>query len=183
VLPEVEIFIGDVPITKYAIPGGKDFADTILPFVHKTNVIILANHGTVSFGETVEKAYWWTEVLDAYCRMLMLARSLGNINYFTEPEAKALLELKGKWGFTDPRLEMKNCDICANDVFRESWKDTGVAPKMFQPPVYSGSEGSKAEPAAVAHSTSPTSSTTATGDQEAIIQAITDKVMMMLSQR
>jgi len=175
VLPEVEIFLGDVPITKYATPGGKEFADTILPFVHKTNVIILANHGTVSFGETVERAYWWTEVLDAYCRMLMLARGLGNINYFTEPEAKALLELKGKWGFADPRSEMKNCDICANDVFRESWKDTGVAPKTFQPPTFSG----KSEPTAAAPSTAATA--TATGDQEALIQAITDKVMQMLS--
>src|SRR3972149_664030 len=55
VLPEVEIFLGDVPITKYVIPGGQDFADTILPFVHKSNVIILANHGTVSYGETVER--------------------------------------------------------------------------------------------------------------------------------
>ena len=126
VLPEVEIFLGDVPITKYEIPGSQEFADTILPFVHKSNVIILANHGTVSFGETVEKAYWWTEILDAYCRMLMLARGLGRVNYFTEPEAKALLDLKQKWGFKDPRLEMKNCDICANDVFRESWKRRGV---------------------------------------------------------
>ena len=50
VLPEVEIFLGDVPITQYATPGGKEFADTILPFVRKSNVIILANHGTVSFG-------------------------------------------------------------------------------------------------------------------------------------
>ena len=41
VLPEVEIFIGDVPITKYAIPGGEEFANTILPFVEKSNVIIL----------------------------------------------------------------------------------------------------------------------------------------------
>ena len=103
VLPEVEIFLGDVPITKYEMPGGKEFADTILPFVHKANVIILANHGTVSFGETVEKAYWWTEILDAYCRMLMLARGLGRVNYFTEPEARALLDLKEKWGFKDPR--------------------------------------------------------------------------------
>ncbi len=77
VLPEVEVFLGDVPITKYETPGGQEFADTILPFVHKTNVIILANHGTVSYGETVEQAYWWTEILDAYCRMLMLARDLG----------------------------------------------------------------------------------------------------------
>jgi len=73
VLPEVEVFLGDVPITKYATPGGEEFASTILPFVHKTNIIILANHGTVSYGDTVEHAYWWTEILDAYCRKLMLA--------------------------------------------------------------------------------------------------------------
>jgi hypothetical protein len=37
-----------------------------------------------SYGENVERAYWWTEILDAYCRMLMLARGLGKINFFTE---------------------------------------------------------------------------------------------------
>ena len=80
VLPEVEVFLGDVPITKYETPGGQDFADTIIPFVDRTNVIILANHGTVSYGESVEQAYWWTEILDSYCRMLMLAKQLGNVS-------------------------------------------------------------------------------------------------------
>src|SRR6266699_3147053 len=84
VLPEVEVFLGDVPITQYETPGGQKFADTVLPFVKKTNVVILANHGTVSYGETVERAYWWTEILDAYCRILLLARDLGKVNYFTE---------------------------------------------------------------------------------------------------
>ncbi len=165
VLPEVEIFLGEVPITKYEIPGGKEFADTILPFVHKANVIILANHGTVSFAETVEKAYWSTEILDGYCRMLMLARGLGRVNYFTEPEARALLDLKEKWGFQDPRTEMKNCDICANDVFRSSWAQTGVEPLAFPPP--------KRDAAACP-------APGAAADQEALIQAITDKVMATL---
>src|SRR4029079_2229857 len=53
ILPEGEIFLGDVPITKYEAPGSKAFAETILPFVDRANVIILANHGTVSYGETV----------------------------------------------------------------------------------------------------------------------------------
>ena len=35
VLPEVEVFLGDVPITKYETPGGQKFADTMLPFVKK----------------------------------------------------------------------------------------------------------------------------------------------------
>src|SRR5215469_3056616 len=38
VLPEVEIFMGDVPIAKYAIPGGQEFADTILTLIHKSDI-------------------------------------------------------------------------------------------------------------------------------------------------
>jgi L-fuculose-phosphate aldolase len=175
VLPEVEIFLGDVPIAKYEIPGSQEFANTILPFVHKANVIILANHGTVSFGDTVEKAYWWTEILDAYCRMLMLARGLGSVNYFTEPEAKALLNLKQQWGYPDARLEMKNCDICANDTFRSSWCEAGVAPKAFAPPRFNDAASS----AAGGNGSAPQG----TPDQEALIEAITNRVMAMLKQQ
>jgi len=173
VMPEMEIFIGDVPITKYAIPGGQEFADTVLPFVHQANVVILANHGTVSYDVEVEKAYWWTEILDAYCRILMLAKGLGRVSYFTEPETQALLDLKQQWGFKDPRVEMQNCDICANDVFRESWKQTGVQPQAFQAPRFHNGT----PPAA------PTASngTAAPIDQETLIQAITDRVMAVLN--
>jgi len=180
VLPEVEMFLGDVPITKYAVPGGQEFADTVLPFVHKSNVVILANHGTVSFDEELEKAYWWTEILDAYCHILMLARGLGRISYFTQPEAEALLQLKQKWGFKDPRFEMENCDICANDVFRDSWKETGVKPCAFTPPSFrqqkqGGADGSKAAPSGNGEAPTP--------EVESLVQAITDRVMAALSGR
>jgi len=136
VLPEVEVFLGDVPITKYETPGGQAFADTVLPFVDKTNIIILANHGTVSYGVDVEQAYWWTEILDAYCRILMLARQLGHVSYFDERQERELLDLKQKWGWADPRNtdEYKNCDICANDIFRASWKQSGVDRRAFPAP-------------------------------------------------
>jgi L-fuculose-phosphate aldolase len=175
VLPEVEVFLGDVPITRYETPGGRDFAETILPFVKKTNIIILANHGTVSYGETVERAYWWTEILDAYCRILMLARGLGNVNYFTEPEARELLELKKKWGFSDPRNELQNCDICANDIFRASWKESGVERRAFQPPSYCPAE------TASGNGESPPPVPADLSDQEPLIQAITDRVMATLT--
>jgi L-fuculose-phosphate aldolase len=180
VLPEVEVFLGDVPITKYETPGGQEFANTILPFVKKSNVIILANHGTVSFGETVERAYWWTEILDAYCRILMLARDLGKINYFTEEKTRELLDLKQKWGFTDPRLEpdMKNCDICANDVFRHSWQDSGIERKAFEAP-----PSMRPQPAKQSAGSAPASNgkPPIAGDQETLIQTITDRVVAALT--
>ncbi len=165
VLPEVEVFLGDVPITKYETPGGQTFADTIIPFVNKCNVMILANHGTVSFGEDVERAYWWTEILDAYCRILMLAKQLGHVNYLDQQQSQELLDLKHKWGFSDPRLtdEYKNCDICANDIFRDSWDSAGVARRAFDPP-----------PSMVA-----TSSKNST-DEDQLVRLITDLVLKQL---
>ncbi|HUY35737.1 MAG TPA: class II aldolase/adducin family protein [Pirellulales bacterium] len=164
VLPEVEVFLGDVPITQYETPGCQAFADTVLPFVKKASVIILANHGTVSCGDTVEHAYWWTEVLDAYCRILLMARDLGRVNYLDERKTRELLEFKTRLGFKDARLEpgMENCDICANDVFRDSWKHSGVERRAFEPPSSTGKSPS-ADP-----------------DQEALIQAITDRVVAAL---
>jgi L-fuculose-phosphate aldolase len=176
VLPEVEVFLGDVPITKYETPGGKQFAETILPFVTKTNVIILANHGTVSYGTDVERAYWWTEILDAYCRMLMLARDLGRVHFFNEQKERELLELKDKWGWSDPRntKEYENCDICANDIFRNSWQAAGVERKAFPAPPPMG-------PAAKA--AAPASANGAAGDSERLVQMITQRVMEELAKR
>ena len=173
ILPEVEVFLGDVPITKYETPGGQAFADTIQPFVKKTNIILLANHGTVSYGTDVEKAYWWTEILDAYCRMLLLSKQLGRVNFFDETKERELLELKDKWGWSDPRNteEYKNCDICANDIFRESWKNSGVERKAFPAPPPMGPSAAKANGSGGGT------------DQEALVQLITQRVMEELAKR
>ena len=53
----------------------------------------------------------------------MMARSLGNVHYLSNEKTQELLDLKKKWGFDDPRntSEYENCDVCANDIFRDSW--------------------------------------------------------------
>ncbi|MBL6831214.1 MAG: class II aldolase/adducin family protein [Pirellulales bacterium] len=171
VLPEVEVFLGDVPITRYETPGGQKFADTVKPFVQKSSVVILANHGTVSFGESVEKAYWWTEILDAYCRILMLAKDLGRVTYLSKDETQELLDLKKQWGFKDPRLtdELADCDICANDVFRASWGQSGVDRKAFVPPPAMPAAAAAAAPAVPAGL-----------DKEALVKAVTEEVCRQL---
>lgn len=171
ILPEVEVFLGDVPITKYETPGGQNFADTIIPFVHRTNIMILANHGTVSYGETVEQAYWWTEILDSYCRMLMLAKQLGNVSYLSGQKSQELLDLKDQWGYKDPRntADYEDCDICANDIFRDSWAESGVERRAFPAP-----------PAVKAPSAAPAAA--AAGNEAALVKAITDEVIRQMQQ-
>jgi L-fuculose-phosphate aldolase len=135
VLPEVEVLLGEVPISPYETPGGKRFAETILPFVKRSNTIILANHGTVSYADSVELAYWRTEVLDSYCKILILTRQLGTIQYLSRENIQELLDIKQKAGFSDPRLEPGfDGDIRNNATFRHTWEASGVEPRAFAPP-------------------------------------------------
>ena len=109
VLPEAEIFLGVVPRADYETPGGEPFAETVRPFLGRANAVVLSNHGTVSWGPTVERAYWYTEILDAYCRILLLARQLGHVERLPAPKVEELLDLKEKFGMSpDPRRADKS---------------------------------------------------------------------------
>jgi len=168
VLPEIEVFMGEVPLAPYETPGGNAFANTVVPFLNKTNTIILTNHGTVSFGATLEEAYWKTEILDAYCRILILTKQLGGqVNYLNEQKSRELLDLKKKLGFDDPRFHNENCDLCGNSAFREGYKEGMPTTKAFDaPPSYAGY-------------LKPAGSTKESGslDPEAVVKLITDQVM------
>ncbi len=95
--PEIEMFLGDVRITPYQTPGTAAFASSIVPYLSSANALILANHGTVSYAQHLEQAYWWTEVLDAYCRTLILAKSLGPLQPISAEQLDELQRLKARW--------------------------------------------------------------------------------------
>ena len=136
VMPEVEVFLGEVPIAKYETPGTQAFAETLLPHLKASNTIILANHGTVTFGPDLEKAYFNTEIVDAYCRILILAHQLGGINFFTADKASELLDIKKRLGYDDIRFHRgPNCDLCSNNTFGRGFAEpaTGPAPACSAP--------------------------------------------------
>jgi L-fuculose-phosphate aldolase len=123
VLPEVEVFLGEVPVARYETPGTQKFAETIVPYLKDCNTIILANHGTVTFGPDLEKAYFNTEIIDAYCRILILARQLGRVHYFTEDQTRELLALKKRLGYDDVRFRDDSCAVCGDSSFDQSYTD------------------------------------------------------------
>ena len=178
VLPEVEVFLGEVPIADYETPGTQQFADTILPYVRDCNTIILANHGTVAFAKDLMTAYFNTEIIDAYCRMLLLARQLGPISYIGEKHVGELLDMKKRLGIDDPRLQMEDCDLCGNSLFREGYSDFAPEPKAFAAPNSSNS-CSGLSPRTNAAS-EPTPSSAAEPGLEELVKTITAQVVATL---
>ena len=177
VLPEVEVFMGEVPLAPYETPGGQDFAATVIPFLKGSSTIILASHGTVSFGKDLVDAYWKTEILDSYCRILLLAKQLGNVNYFDERQTRELLDLKQRLGFDDPRFHNDDCDLCGNTAFIDGYGGAPLAAQAFPPaPTF---------PGYLQAPVTADASGTGKGNPEPadeLVSAITDQVMAALSQ-
>lgn len=113
VIPEYEVFIGKVALSPYETPGTPEFARTVIPFVKNHNTVLLANHGIVCWADTVTHAEWYAEVVDTYCWTLMLAAQLGApLSHITSDKAADLLAIKKRLGLPDPRHELKECELC-----------------------------------------------------------------------
>ena len=56
----------------------------------------------LTYGSDLEDAYFKTEIIDAYCRILILARQIGRVNYYSDEKAAELIRLKPKLGHPRP---------------------------------------------------------------------------------
>lgn len=95
VMAEAEAFLGAIPTVPYVQPGTAEFARAVAPYLAQSKVCLLANHGAVSCGTSLEEACNLMEVLDGYCRIVLLAEQLGPLKGLTESERR---RLKGESG-------------------------------------------------------------------------------------
>ena len=104
-LSEFEIFIGPVAVAPYETPGTQAFAETVLPFVHDHNTILLSNHGVVCWSDSVDHAEWLVEILEAYSKTWLIAQQLGRpLVAISENKLKEILAIKRRLGLPDARL-------------------------------------------------------------------------------
>ena len=102
-VPEQEVFVGPVAITPYETPGTPEFARTIAPVAKNHNTILLTNHGLVCWGDTVTHAEWYVEVMETYCKTVMVASQLRPRLPEIPPEKIVdLLALKRRIGMSLP---------------------------------------------------------------------------------
>src|ERR1035438_5127965 len=78
-IPEIEVFIGKVPIAPYRTPGTPEMGKLVADLTDQHNTILMANHGVVSWSHvSLEDAYFKMEIIEAYCRTVVVASQLGS---------------------------------------------------------------------------------------------------------
>lgn len=118
-IPEFEVF-ASVAIAPYRTPGTPEMGKLVADLVDKHNTILMANHGVVTWSHNnVEDAYFKMEILEAYCRTVLVASQLGKpVNTMTAAQLQDLLKIKQNLGIPDPRFGLKECELCDNDGWR-----------------------------------------------------------------
>lgn len=111
--PEQEVFLGEVPIAPYETPGTQRVADTLNPYLKDFNVFLLASHGAVAAGTGILDAYWKTEIVEAYCRLIILSQSLGGPTQLSQNQMSELLQMKKTLGIPDRRIDNPEAMSCA----------------------------------------------------------------------
>jgi L-fuculose-phosphate aldolase len=160
-IPEIEVFIGRVPIAPYRTPGTPEMGRLVADLVEQHNTVLMGNHGAVSWSHvSVEDAYFKMEILEAYCRTVWVASQLGQpLKTFTPQQLQDLLKIKQTLGIPDPRIGLKECELCDNNDWRP-----GVSCAVAR------EDGSAGTPR-------PTNTDS---DAEAMVQKITDMIMERL---
>jgi len=155
-IPEYEVF-ASVGVAPYRTPGTPEMGKLVADLTDKHNTILMANHGVVSWSHNnVEDAYFKMEILEAYCRTILVASQLGvPAKTMTPTQLQDLLKIKQSLGIPDPRHGLRECELCDN----EEWR-----------PGVTCAVSAKAEPAV---GFDP--------EAEAAVQAITDQIMAKLS--
>ncbi len=95
---EVILGLGSIPIAPYARPTTTDMGDVLGSYLPKHRAIILARHGAVCWGETLEEALNGMERVEHASHMLWLAETLGGAKPLGEAELTALREMRARMG-------------------------------------------------------------------------------------
>ena len=79
VLAELMLTVGPVGLAPYAQPGTDELGLVVGPLFTDHDVVLLAHHGAVALGRTLQDAHFAMESLEHGARMIHLARQLGRV--------------------------------------------------------------------------------------------------------
>jgi L-fuculose-phosphate aldolase len=98
IMPEAVIALGCVPLAKYGRPSTEEIPDSIEEFLPYFDAVLLANHGALSWSDSLLAAYMKMESVEFYAQLLYQSKVLGGPKEFTPEQVEQLYEIRRQFG-------------------------------------------------------------------------------------
>lgn len=110
IMPEAVISLGCVPIADYGTPSTEEIPDAVEKYLQHFDAVLLANHGALSFSDSLLSAYHKMESVEFYAQLLYQSKMLGGPKELSKDQVKRLYEIRRAFGMTGKHP----ADICLN---------------------------------------------------------------------
>jgi L-fuculose-phosphate aldolase len=103
---EVVLSLGCIPLARYATPGTPELTEALRPLVGSYDAILMANHGVVTCGPDLERAYYRMETVEHFAKISLVTELLGRQVLLSETEVDKLLAARQRYfGAGTPAIE------------------------------------------------------------------------------
>jgi L-fuculose-phosphate aldolase len=89
--PEILFHFKDIPVAPYGQPGTNAIIDAARPYLANRNVVLLANHGVLAVGSTLEMAYTRVEAAEKFAEIISICRGIGKLIDIPQSEIERIL--------------------------------------------------------------------------------------------
>jgi L-fuculose-phosphate aldolase len=94
---EVVMALGSVPLAPYATTGTDDVACSIEPLIADHDAVLLANHGVVTAGSTLQDAFMRMETVEHFAHICLVAHQLGCPRPLSPDHLQQLAEARARY--------------------------------------------------------------------------------------
>lgn len=98
VLSEAVLTLGRVPIAAYGTPSTKEVPEAVAKYLPYCDAMLLANHGALSYGDSLMNAYHKMESVEFYARILYQTKLLGGARELTQKQVEDIYEIRRRSG-------------------------------------------------------------------------------------
>jgi len=99
IYPEALVTLGTIPVVHYEAPGSQGIPDSVAPYCKDYNALLLANHGAVTWGESLMEAWYRLESTEHYAMILMYTGNIiGKANVLSREQVLELVKIREKLG-------------------------------------------------------------------------------------
>jgi L-fuculose-phosphate aldolase len=106
-IAEAVVTLGKVPVVPYGTPSTPELADNVGAAVCTAQALLMANHGALTVGDSLYRAWERMEALEQVARITVVTRLLGVTNLLPAADVARLSEMRGRAGYPEP--------VCAPD--------------------------------------------------------------------
>jgi L-fuculose-phosphate aldolase len=105
---EVVVGLGSIPLARYGTPGTPELTDALEPLIPNHDAILMANHGVVTFGSSLENAYMKMETVEHFAKIALVTHLLGHEQPLGEKEVEKLVAVRDRYNGGAKRDDLRS---------------------------------------------------------------------------